>query len=223
MLTGTEADPTADYYDSQDKLLDHSGNLKKMKREIDNLAKFCAKKKDKIELLKKNPSNLALPNQLQQLQDNMADLQEKANQAYDIKDEVGKIAKELGDFEIPLNIQKRGAELKQVKDRWSRISDDFKDMCKADQDFEGSTQSEQEIKEAILKIGTVLGVFDQEISGLLNYQTGVLERYGQADFKGPNRNDIIRDVRNHKDNIADVDRRLKELEDLLVDLGNQLN
>jgi len=33
-----------------------------MKREIDNLAKFCAKKKDKIELLKKNPSNLALPN-----------------------------------------------------------------------------------------------------------------------------------------------------------------
>lgn len=62
MLTGTEADPTADYYDSQDKLLDHSGNLKKMKREIDNLAKFCAKKKDKIELLKKNPSNLALPN-----------------------------------------------------------------------------------------------------------------------------------------------------------------
>lgn len=36
-------------------------------------------------------------------------------------------------------------------------------MCKADQDFEGSTQSEKEIKEAILKIGTVLGVFDQEI------------------------------------------------------------
>lgn len=34
----------------------------------------------------------------------MADLQEKANQAYDLKDEVGKIAKELGDFQIPLNI-----------------------------------------------------------------------------------------------------------------------
>ena len=45
-----------------------------MKREIDNLAKFCGKKKDKIEALKKNPSNLALPNLLKQLQDNMADL-----------------------------------------------------------------------------------------------------------------------------------------------------
>ena len=31
--------PQPDYYDSQDKLLDHSDNLKKMKREINNLAK----------------------------------------------------------------------------------------------------------------------------------------------------------------------------------------
>ena len=69
----------------------------------------------------------------------------------------------------------------------------------------------------------MLTVFDQEINGLQNYQTDVLERYNQGDFKGPNRNNIIRDVRNHKFNIADVDRRLKELEGLLLDLGNQLN
>lgn len=50
-----------------------------------------------------------------------------------------------------------------------------------------------------------------------------MERYNQGDFKGPKRNDIIRDVRDHKYNIGDVDRRLKELEELLLDLGNQLN
>ena len=130
---------------------------------------------------------------------------------------------ELGDFDIPLNIQKRGNELKQVRDRWGRISGDFRDMCKADQDFEGTTESEREIKEAILKIGTVLKVFDEELSGLENYQSGELERYGQGDFKGPKRNMIIKNIRSHRANIADVDRRLKELEGLLVDLGNQLN
>lgn len=65
MLTGIDGDPNADYYDSQDKLLDYTGILKQKKREIENLAKFCGKKRDKIEALKKNPSNLALPNLLQ--------------------------------------------------------------------------------------------------------------------------------------------------------------
>lgn len=47
------------------------------------------------------------------------------------------IKKQMGECDIPVNVSMRGNELKQLKERFARIRNDFNDFSQADQDFEG--------------------------------------------------------------------------------------
>lgn len=77
------------------------------------------------------------------------DLDEKLNQAYDVRDEVNDIKKDMGECEIPVNIAMRRSELEALSERLDRINDDFGDLRQADEDFDGDSASEQEIKRTI--------------------------------------------------------------------------
>jgi len=76
-------------------------------------------------------------------------VEEKLNEAYDVRDEVNDIKKDMGECEIPVNIALRRSELEAFSERLDRINDDFGDLRQADEDFDGDTGSEQEIKRTI--------------------------------------------------------------------------
>lgn len=104
------------------------------------------------------------------------------NEAFDVKDEVGDIKKEMGDCDIPVNIQVRRNEVSAFTDRLNRIKQDFKDLKQADDDFEGESSSEKEIKELIAKIEQRLRQFDQEAREFSRFQSTKLDLYKDQDF-----------------------------------------
>ena len=55
----------------------------------------------------------------------------------------------MGECEIPVNISMRRNELESLSERLDRINDDFGDLRQADEDFDGDSLSEQEIKRMI--------------------------------------------------------------------------
>lgn len=71
------------------------------------------------------------------------------NQAYDCRDEVNDIKKDMGDCDIPVNIQVRRNEVQAYLERLDRIKMDFRDLKQADEDFDGEVGSEREIKQLI--------------------------------------------------------------------------
>lgn len=55
-------------------------------------------------------------------------MESKLNEAYDVRDEVNDIKKDMGECEIPVNIALRRSELEALSERLDRINDDFADL-----------------------------------------------------------------------------------------------
>jgi len=64
------------------------------------------------------------------------------NEAYEVKDDVDRIKKEMGACEISVNIAMRRSELEALSERLDRINEDFADLRQADEDFDGDSASE---------------------------------------------------------------------------------
>lgn len=80
------------------------------------------------------------------------DLQEQVNAAFDCRDEVNDTKKDMADCDIPVNIQVRRNEVQAYLERLERIKIDFRDLRQADEDFDGESGSEREIKQLIKQI-----------------------------------------------------------------------
>lgn len=98
--------------------------------------------------------------QATELQALQQDLYNKLNNAYDVRDEVDRIKKDMGSCEIPVNIALRRSELEALSERLDRINEDFADLRQADEDFDGDSASEKEIKRTIQKIENTLRNFE---------------------------------------------------------------
>ena len=79
-------------------------------------------------------------------------MQDHVNNAFDCRDEVNDIKKDMADCEIPVNIQVRRNELQAYMERLDRIKADFRDLKQADEDFDGEAGSEKDIKALIRQI-----------------------------------------------------------------------
>lgn len=226
MKNGSEPDENADYWEEKKSIEDHLVDLKRIKVDFDKIVKLFTKKKLEVDALKngtkRNLDNEGLAKVLKDLQEVQRDLQEKSNDAFDQKDEVEAIKKKMGECEIPVNIALRGNEMETLTERLERIKDDFKDLKQADDDFEGDSAQEQDIKKAIAKVGVVLRGFDSERAELQKFQTYTLEKYKQKDFVSLRNVYIIIEVREHKIKIIDINERLKELEEMMSDLNTKL-
>lgn len=173
MKNGSEPDENADYWEEKKNIEEHLADLKRIKVDFDKIIKLYTKKKQEVDGLKngtkRNLDNEGLAKVLKDLQDVQRDLQEKSSDAFDLKDEVETIKKKMGECEIPVNIALRGNEMETLTERLERIKDDFKDLKQADDDFEGNSAQEQDIKKAIAKVGVVLRGFDQERADLQKF------------------------------------------------------
>jgi|APCry1669188879_1035177.scaffolds.fasta_scaffold175881_1 hypothetical protein len=66
----------------------------------------------------------------------------------------------MSDCNIPVNIEMRRNEINAFTERLERIKQDFKDMKSADDNFQGDTKTEKEIKDLMSKIEQKLRSFD---------------------------------------------------------------
>ena len=129
----------------------------------------------------------------------------------------------MDDCQIPVNRQMRANEIDQFSERLTQILDEFEDLRQADEDFDGSTESEREIKALIEKIDRKLNGFKQERKDHLKYQSSKLDAYTENDIFNQNKQYvIIKEIRDFKEKIEDTNNRLKELDDLMRELNTKL-
>lgn len=103
-------------------------------------------------MLDKNTSIEALRETIKELKDRKEEIEQTCEQSFDARDELKAILKDLDDFFIPTNIKHRADEIGNLKDKIDAVLEEFKELKKADEDFEGDSTKETEIKEMISKI-----------------------------------------------------------------------
>mmetsp|Transcript_21886 Transcript_21886/g.33964 ORF Transcript_21886/g.33964 Transcript_21886/m.33964 type:complete len:673 (-) Transcript_21886:559-2577(-) len=227
MKIGAEPDETADYWEERKKIDQWLHDLKNLKAAFEKHQKIFQKKKSEIATIRgsqeKSSEIETLARVLDELKECQKDLDEKFNDAVDTKDEVEKIKKEIDDCEIPVNIQLRRNEVDQFCDHLERMKVEFKDLKQADSEFEGTSNSEQKIGDAIKKAEAIIKGFEQEKRDHTRFQEGTLERYQPKDFvTHPKVIDIIVQIREFKARIKDSNARLGDLQDMLDELNNEL-
>ena len=98
---------------------------------------------------------------------------------FDCQDEVNRIKKEMGECELPVNIAVRKNELQSYEEKLERISEEFSDLKKADQDYKGDKNSEDSIKSLIKKIDGLMRLAVKEKQDHFNYYKNPMEKYRQ--------------------------------------------
>jgi len=168
---------------------------------------------------KKTTDNATLEKVTENIENERQAIEEVLNNAYDAQDAVNEIKAKMGECQLPVNIALRENEIDQFREKLERIEEDFKDLQQADEDFEGTSDSEAEIKKLIKVIEGKLKGFEEEKRDFNKFQQNKLNRYTRPDFESFDNAPIIVEVREFKAKIADAFARLKDL----VDLTNQLN
>lgn len=64
---------------------------------------------------------------------------------FGVQSEILDITDSLGDFWIPMNISHRADEIENLNEKISALINDFKELKKADEDFEGDKEMEKNI------------------------------------------------------------------------------
>jgi len=129
--------------------------------------KLEASAKDLLSKVKFSNEDLKeIVNELQLLD---RELQITCEKAFDVRDEVEKIHNEMNDCEIPVNIKMRASELDEFTKKLDILMAEFKDLCQADDDYEGSTESEAAIKELRMQIEKKLKTSDTEKKELTKF------------------------------------------------------
>lgn len=130
--------------------------------------------------------------------------------------------KELDDCHIKVHIKKRSLQIEQLGEKLASLSSEFKGLKQADVDYEGSTESEREIKVLVAKIEKKLCIFEMERDGHAQYQKTKLEAYTDEEIFSPDNAHIVKDIRLFKEKIEETTAKLEELEGYLQELNDQL-
>lgn len=110
------------------------------------------------------------------------ELQGTCERAFDVRDEVEKVHHEMNDCEIPVNIKMRASELDEFAKKLGELVAEFRDLSQADDDFEGSAESEAAIKELRTQIDKKLKTSDTEKKEHTKFQRSKLEAYTDAEI-----------------------------------------
>lgn len=102
--------------------------------------------------------------------------------------------------------------------RLRNMKAEFKDIKQADEDFDGDTAIEVQLKQMIAKVESDIKLFDKEITGHDKFLSQRLEKYLQADFLVDSWKILI-EVREFKLRIRDTNLKLNTFEKM----ANELN
>jgi len=163
MKNGSEPDDTADYWDERTSIASNITNLISAKNKLNDIEDLVNKKEADVKSLevksKKTNDNDTLSRHENSICDERAAIEDILNSMYDTNDDVQAIKQAMGECEIAVNIAMRENEIEHFITKLERIEEDFKDLKQADEDFEGSSSSEAEIKKLINAFGPKLAEF----------------------------------------------------------------
>jgi len=142
--------------------------------------------------------------------------------AYDVQDGVANVHKEMDDCQIPVNIKMRSNQIDQLKEKLDNLHEEFAELKQADENYEGTSESEREIKALIEKVDRKLNQYDAEKDSHVKYQKTKMEAYTEKQIMSLDNAPIVKDVRLFKEKIDDSFGKLGDIEDLLRDLNEKL-
>lgn len=129
---GSSPDDTADYWEERHKIDRNTVEVNNCRTKFSSLLTVYQRKKEEISqaenTLKKIVDIDGLARHADDLENIRIDLEDKLNDAYDIRDELKEIKKNMGECEIPVNVAMRRNELEALSERLDRINDDFGDL-----------------------------------------------------------------------------------------------
>lgn len=102
------------------------------------------------------------------------------------------------------------------------MQQEFKDLKQADIDYEGTTESEREIKVLVDKIDRKLAQYETEKENHTKYLRTKLDQLTDKQIRSLDNATIIKDIRQFKEKLEDTLTRIEEVEDLLRDLNDKL-
>lgn len=227
MKAGSTPDESADYWEERKNIEKWIDNLKKATAEVEAVEAVFKDKEAQVrefaQQSKKCPDVKAQDKLCKEMQAAAEEIEGLANKTFDAQDLVNETIKEMDDCQIPVNRQMRANEIDQFSERLDQILDEFDDLKQADADFEGTSESEKEIKALISVIDKKLKGFVNERKDHQKYQNSPLEAYTEEDiFSDKKQPTIIKQIRDFKAKIKDTSDRLKELDELMRDLNNKL-
>ena len=166
MKLGSTPDESADYWEERADIDKWIAVLEQADADIKRIATIYDDKEKKFKQLsadyKKSSDIPSLQNVLSELKTEQEATMNLLEETYDNQDVVVGTQKEMSDCQIPVNIRMRANEIDQLRERLDHINDEFNELKSADDAFEGSSESETEIKALIEKIDRKLKSFDTE-------------------------------------------------------------
>lgn len=166
MKLGSTPDESADYWEERADIDKWIAVLEQADANIKRIATIYDDKEKKFKQLfadyKKSSDIPSLQNVLSELKTEQEATMNLLEETYDNQDVVVGTQKEMSDCQIPVNIRMRANEIDQLRERLDHINDEFNELKSADDAFEGSSDSETEIKALIEKIDRKLKSFDTE-------------------------------------------------------------
>ena len=162
------------------------------------------------------PHDIAqLETAIKKLNECKKDLEDKLLNVYTTKDEIETIKKELGDCWIPVNIAHRGDEIQNLNEKLAIMTDEFRDIQKADADFEGDAKSEQQITKLVNDLKQKLNKLSKEADNHQIYLDQEMIPLNVRDFRGKKNHLVIEKVRTFRHRIKDTRDNLADIKKLL--------
>ena len=156
MKLGSTPDETADYWEERKDIDKWLRNLEDSKQKLEKIQEEYNEKEKKYKELqqaaKKATEIGSLTSVAKETKEQAKATSELLEEAFDVQDVVVGTRREMSDCQIPVNIRMRASEITQLAERLATIKAEFQELKSADEAYEGTTESEREIKALILKI-----------------------------------------------------------------------
>jgi DNA repair ATPase RecN len=157
----------ADYHDEKSQIRKNQDNLESCEQDLLQIGKDFEQRKIDSELInnniKKSTTDINKMRQEVEKLDKCSDALNNLVASFDDTTQtVDDVQDQMHDCMIPINIDKRDAELNNFSKDLKTIKDDFIDLVKQDETYSGDLTSENEIKRQITDIKDAIKTFEKD-------------------------------------------------------------
>lgn len=140
--------------------------------------------------------------------------------ALDTQEQLEEVKKDIGDCDIPKLIAQRKAELTQFTNKYERAKRELQNLKKASR---GGKDGDARVANLLKEVEFKLRGVDKDRQELVRAQGKELDGIQPADCDDYGKNfDLLAGLRRHKHEIVEAEAKLKEMEELQVDIQTKM-
>lgn len=142
--------------------------------------------------------------------------------ALDLQEDVDAVIKDMDECDILRVIGLRTQQVNSLIEKLNKINGEFKDLREADVNFEGSAQSEKEIKAVVEKLEKKLVFLNNEEETIVEQHKTKIQPLVSEHYKPDKASKVLKDLRGFKEQIDGVFTKIPSIESLLDSLNDLL-